>query len=84
MTTLYRLFAADGALLYVGIAGNPGRRFEQHAQHKPWWSTVDRVHREHHPTRQAAELAERTAISNEHPQHMDSRCVSTPTRRGTR
>ncbi len=31
-TTLYRLYNADGGLLYVGIAGNPGRRSTI------WWS----------------------------------------------
>lgn len=67
-TSLYRLFGGDDALLYIGIAGNPGRRFEQHAKDKPWWSEVCRVTIEHHPSRTAALLAEAEAIRSEHPQ----------------
>ena len=36
-TCLYRVHDAQGGLLYVGIAGNPGRRFQEHAGTKPWW-----------------------------------------------
>jgi hypothetical protein len=39
-TTLYRFYDASGRLLYVGIAGNPGRRFAQHGRDKSWWSQV--------------------------------------------
>lgn len=69
MTTLYRLYEATGRLLYVGITGNPGRRFEQHAHDKPWWSDVTDVKLEHHPTRQAALEAERDAILTSSPLH---------------
>lgn len=69
MTTLYRLFASDDQLLYVGIAGNPGRRFEQHAHDKPWWSEVSRVSLTHFPGRIEALEAERDAIRAERPQH---------------
>lgn len=68
-TTLYRLYNADGGLLYVGIAGNPGRRFEQHRQDKPWWGSVANIRLEHFPTRDAASEAELKAIRTEHPQH---------------
>lgn len=66
-TTLYRLFGADDALLYVGISGSPGRRFEQHAASKAWWGRVATIRLEHHSTRAAAEAAERTAIAKEAP-----------------
>lgn len=69
MTTLYRLFDADGALLYIGIAGNPGRRFGQHGTNKTWWSQVATITLEHHPTRDAADAAERAAILAEQPLH---------------
>ncbi|WP_062434940.1 GIY-YIG nuclease family protein [Herbidospora daliensis] len=68
-TSLYRLFAADGSLLYVGIGGNPGRRFEQHRSDKPWWGDVASMTIEHHPTREAALAAELQAIKTENPRH---------------
>lgn len=68
-TTLYRLHDAADALLYIGIAGNPGRRFQQHRGDKPWWGEVARVILEHHPTRAAALAAELHAIRTEHPRH---------------
>lgn len=66
-TTLYRLFNADDQLLYVGIAGNPGRRWEQHRGDKLWWGDVARTTLEHFDTREEAERAEITAIKTEHP-----------------
>lgn len=66
-TTVYRLFDTAGTLLYVGIAGNPGRRFEQHAGDKPWWGSVANLTLEHHLTREAATIAERDAIIAEKP-----------------
>ena len=69
MTTLYRLFDIDDVLLYVGIAGNPGRRFEEHSKTKPWWSLVDHVDLEHYDTRWEAAAAERHAIETEAPLH---------------
>lgn len=68
-TTVYRLFDVDDDLLYVGIAGNPGRRFEQHAKDKPWWSEVDHIGLEHHPDRRSALAAERLAIVDEKPRY---------------
>lgn len=66
-TTLYRLFSADNQLLYVGVAGNPGRRFEQHAGEKPWWGEVAITELEHFATREEALAAERVAIRDEAP-----------------
>lgn len=68
-TTLYRLFDSEGELLYVGIAGNPGRRFEQHKEDKPWWGDVANVRLEHFETRHEAADAERVAIQSEMPRH---------------
>lgn len=68
-TTLYRLHDDDGALLYVGIAGNPGRRFEQHRKEKPWWGDVASITLEHFKSREAASVAELEAIRSECPQH---------------
>lgn len=37
---LYRFFNAAGRLLYVGISNNPDRRWDEHADDKPWWGEV--------------------------------------------
>lgn len=83
MTTLYRLYAADGALLYVGIADSWPSRMRQHARQKPWWTEVTTVRLEHHPLRGVAERAERAAIQSERPRHNithnDARQVAPPT-----
>lgn len=68
-TTLYRFYASDGVLLYVGVAGNPGRRFEQHRGEKPWWGEVARVRLEHHESREEALEAESKVIKSEHPRY---------------
>lgn len=68
-TTLYRLFDTEGALLYVGIAGNPGRRWEQHRKDKPWWGDVASTRLEHFATREEAAAAELEAIRTEDPRH---------------
>lgn len=68
-TSLYRLHDAQGGLLYVGIAGNPGRRFQEHAGTKAWWGQVRWVHVEHYETRTEAEAAETKAIRTERPKY---------------
>lgn len=68
-TALYRLFDADGLLLYVGISHKPDVRWGQHSEDKPWWPAVDRRAVEWHETRSAAEKAELTAIAGERPLH---------------
>lgn len=66
---LYRFFDATGALLYVGITNNPGRRWTEHQQRKTWWHEVARVDVEHHDGRAPALLAELAAIRAEHPRY---------------
>jgi predicted GIY-YIG superfamily endonuclease len=41
-TALYRLYDADGRLLYVGITTDPKTRFASHATYKSWWGQVAR------------------------------------------
>ncbi|OKI16587.1 GIY-YIG nuclease family protein [Streptomyces sp. CB03911] len=41
-TGLYRLYDADGLLLYVGLSTEPERRFREHRR-TPWWRDVDPV-----------------------------------------
>ena len=69
ITTLYRLFAADGSLLYVGISRRWPYRMERHSEQKAWWAAVTSVRLEVFPTRLEAEYAEGAAIRSEHPRH---------------
>lgn len=66
---LYRMFHADGDLLYVGLTKNPAARFKQHADSKDWWTTVAQITVEHFSTREELAIAEVAAIRNEHPRH---------------
>lgn len=66
-TSLYRHFAADGSLLYVGISLSWPQRTRSHARHARWFEEVARVEIEHFPTREAALGAEREAIKSEKP-----------------
>lgn len=68
-TAVYRLYDGTGALLYVGISKNFGRRWQQHAYSKAWWPLVDSQTIHWHPTRSAAAKAEADAIRAEGPLH---------------
>ncbi|MGW1616352.1 GIY-YIG nuclease family protein [Streptomyces sp. NPDC002285] len=63
---LYRLYAADGSLLYIGSSYNPQRRYRDHYR-KPWWPTVVRRVEEWHPSKDDAYAAEMKAIAAERP-----------------
>lgn len=68
-TALYRFYDSDDTLLYVGITGTISFRWEQHARRQPWWPAACRQIVDWHPTREAAEAAERVAIQSERPLH---------------
>ena len=68
-TTLYRCFAKDGSLLYVGITGNITARMKAHAKRAAWWRRCCRRTVTLYATRAAAEDAEDAAILTEHPLH---------------
>lgn len=68
-TALYRLFDADGALLYIGITISPQDRMKEHSWRKPWWPEVQRSTVEWHDTWHAAAEAEQAAISAEEPKY---------------
>ena len=68
-TNLYRHFAGDGRLLYVGISLNAIIRLAAHRTRSSWFDEIVRVEVERHPTRQAALAAELAAIRNEKPLH---------------
>ncbi|GAA4929022.1 hypothetical protein GCM10023224_05530 [Streptomonospora halophila] len=67
-TALYRAFAADGALLYVGISTNPRHRWNEHALEKNWWRReVHRTEVVWFETRLEAATAEARAVRAERP-----------------
>lgn len=68
-TALYRFFDAEGRLLYVGITGNPERRWKRHACDKPWWPQVAEKTIEWFDNILAAGRAEKDAIRDEEPLH---------------
>lgn len=66
--SLYRHFANDGALLYVGISLSWPARTKAHAGGSRWFDLVAKVEIERFETRDAALDAERNAIKAEKPQ----------------
>ncbi len=68
-TALYRLFDAEGVLLYIGIARNPDERMKYHIAFKRWWSEVARTDLEWFGDRAAALAAEAVAIREECPRY---------------
>ena len=68
-TTLYRLYGADGQLLYVGIADDPLSRLKQHRKDKDWFQWVANTSFQTFETRDEALNAEAKAIRSEHPAH---------------
>ncbi|MFI2761350.1 type II toxin-antitoxin system prevent-host-death family antitoxin [Streptomyces echinatus] len=68
-TALYRLYDADGTLLYIGISHDPNARFEQHAKLKDWWPLVAQREVEWFDDRPTAATAEAEAIRSEDPEH---------------
>lgn len=63
---MYRLFAPDGALLYIGSSYDPDKRCEVHRR-SPWWREVGRRTEEWFPNRSLAYAAETKAIWREKP-----------------
>lgn len=68
-TALYRLYDADGDLLYIGIGFNPVARYREHRKTKRWWPQVARREVTWYETRTAADMAEREAILAEDPRY---------------
>ncbi len=80
-TALYRLFSADGRLLYVGVAFDPEARWVEHRNCKTWWPEVAHKQVEWLDSRSLALEAESIAIATEHPVH--NRLRVDPTRSTT-
>lgn len=67
---LYRLFDADGELLYIGISYSAISRFAQHKARQPWIGDVCRIEIETHEVGRDEILEiERAAIISERPKH---------------
>lgn len=81
-TSLYRFYAADGALLYVGITRTLLGRLKQHSGDKPWFTEVSSITTEHLDSRERALAAEKAAIIAERPRynvtHNHGRAASAP------
>lgn len=66
-TALYRLFDANDALLYAGIAFDPKARWLDHRRDKPWWPEVHRKQVDWFPSRERAAAVETEVIATERP-----------------
>jgi predicted GIY-YIG superfamily endonuclease len=67
LNAVYRLYACDGTLLYVGITNDPMRRWKQHADTKDWWPEVDHLVLVPFETADTARYMERWIIRSERP-----------------
>jgi DNA-binding XRE family transcriptional regulator/predicted GIY-YIG superfamily endonuclease len=68
MHAVYRMYDGGGRVLYIGISGVAGRRFDQHSE-KAWFPQVANITLEWFPTKAAAVLAENRAIAAEQPRY---------------
>lgn len=64
---VYRVFDKTGRLIYLGATSNLDQRLDAHRTQAWWFSLLDRVETEPHPTMTEAFAAERTAIHAEKP-----------------
>lgn len=68
-SAVYRIFSAEGVLLYVGCTRSMPQRWRCHARTQPWWSEAVSWTNQWYITRAEAELAEEHAISAENPRY---------------
>lgn len=66
---MYRLWAADDSLLYIGITDRGREREREHARTKSWWPEVHHVTVEHIATRAELRFREAEAIRKERPRY---------------
>jgi excinuclease UvrABC nuclease subunit len=59
---VYRLYDANGALLYVGRTKDIVSRIRAHRQATPWWAEVDAMKTDVFPTPEEAASAEREQV----------------------
>lgn len=66
---VYRIYACDGALLYVGMSEDPAKRMIQHRGEKAWPEEVAGFASEEFSDRATAAEEERRAIAVEKPKY---------------
>ena len=64
---LYRVFSANGNLLYIGASCHPVIRLYSHAKMKAWATDIHHITVEWYPSRADALNAETKAIQTENP-----------------
>jgi predicted GIY-YIG superfamily endonuclease len=70
---LYRMYASDGTLLYIGKTENLRERLQSHYLRKPWIYEVAWIDTEdEHLDEIAASSAEQEAIQREHPKYNET------------
>lgn len=67
--TLYRLYDAGGAALYIGLTVDLATRLSVHRCTQPWWPEVAEITSERYPNYAAVHVAEREAIQAELPKY---------------
>lgn len=66
-TAVYRLYDADGRLIYIGQSQRMGQRMRGHMLNSWFYELVDSIELEYYPTRPAAVAAETLAIQEMQP-----------------
>jgi predicted GIY-YIG superfamily endonuclease len=66
---LYRVFAASGVLLYVGVTVNYWARMTDHQRSSPWWHRAYTITIKRYGRLTAGAAAEASAIREEKPQY---------------
>lgn len=68
-SSVYRIYNADGELIYVGVAYSPKVRVSFHRNNKPWGGEIARHEVDWYDTREAAEAAEEQQIADAWPRY---------------
>ena len=66
---VYRFFAADGTLLYIGCTVRGDQRIDKHRYSTPWFEQAANITLEHFGSWLAASHAEAAAIITESPKY---------------
>ncbi|HET6628511.1 MAG TPA: GIY-YIG nuclease family protein, partial [Woeseiaceae bacterium] len=64
---VYRCYADDGEVIYIGSSVNLAQRIRSHRAGTHWWDEVVRVEHEAHPSEASCRLGEALAIRTELP-----------------
>lgn len=80
-TQLYRLFDAEGRLLYVGVSHSAHVRFYQHKSGSEWSGLIEEMKVEDFATRKEALSAEKRAINYENPIYNKFKPIPDPCQR---